>query len=189
MSTTIFSVDAFKAAMSGGGARPNQFEVEITFPEFIQARGMATISSQFLITSATLPGSTIGVATQMYRGREVHFAGDRQFAPWAITVVNDSTMNMRNAFEAWVNGMDDLKQKKGRVNPLNYQRRCAVTQLDRNNMPIKKYILNGAFPINVSDVSLDFGANDQISQFSVEMVFQDFETEFTQKSRGETFVG
>lgn len=189
MSTSIFSVDSFKAALNGGGARPNQFTVSLRFPTYVTYGTNAATQAQFLVSSTTLPGTIMGVAPVMYRGREVHLAGDRQFAPWSITVVSDTTMNIRNSFEQWVNGMDDLQYKAGRIDPVNYQVDLVVSQLDRNNTIIKEYYINNAFPMNITDISLDYGANDQLEQFSVEFVYQDYTTNFIPLTSGETFAG
>ena len=52
-------VSAFKAKLAGGGARPNQFEVVIRYPTVLG--GVAGDMGRFLITTAELPGQTLGV--------------------------------------------------------------------------------------------------------------------------------
>jgi hypothetical protein len=54
-----------------------------------------------------------------------------------------------------------------------------VTQLNRNNQPLKTYQIRGAWPVDLSESQLDFTANDQISQSSVTFRYQDFKTTFT----------
>ena len=123
-----------------------------------------------------MPGSTINPASVLYRGREVVFSGDRTFAPWTITVLNDTQMSIRNAIESWMIGMEDLQTKRGRLNAAEYQRNIDIFQLDRNGLVIKSYVLLDAFPIDLSPVALDFGANDQISTFNVTWRYQSFAT-------------
>jgi hypothetical protein len=118
----------------------------------------------------------VNPAIVFYRGREVKFAGDRIYAPWTITVLNDSEMLVRKAVEEWMNGMDDLVAKIGRLVPSEYQTNLEVFQLDRNGNEKKKYTLRDAFPIDVSPVGLDFGANDTISTFSITWQYQDYLT-------------
>ena len=74
-----FSINTFRAKLVNGGARPNQFEVIITFPNI---PNVPLGTSSFLISVAELPGQTIGVAPVYYRGREVKLAGDKVFAPF-----------------------------------------------------------------------------------------------------------
>lgn len=174
----IFNVDQFKTALVGGGYRPNQFAVVMTFPSYVTVGAAATLQSAFLIQTAALPESEMGVATVQYRGRAVHFAGDRVFNPWNITVLNDSTFVMRNAFEQWMNGMGGLTTSNGKTNPGEYQTDMQIVALDRNNFPLKSYTLQGAFPFAVSDVPLAMGDNDTISSFTVGIRYQNFVSNF-----------
>ena len=73
-----------------------------------------------------------------------------------------------------MNGMEDLVNKTGRLNPSTYQRDLEVFQLDRNGAVLKGYKLVSAFPSNIAPVPLDFGANDQISNFTVTRQYQHF---------------
>lgn len=171
---TIFNVDAFKATLTNGGSRPNQFAVLLSFPTYVGGAAVAVAKAPFLVNVAELPGQTINPAIVQYRGREVKFAGDRVFAPWTITVLNDAEMSIRSAIEQWMNGMEDLVNKTGRLQPAQYQRDIEVYQLDRNGAIMKSYKLVNAFPVDLSAVGLDFGANDTVSTFTVTFQYQHF---------------
>lgn len=177
--TVYFNVDQFKAQLAGGGARPNQFFVQLTFPASVTLGALAIQSSPFLVTAASLPGSTINPAVTMYRGREVPMAGERRFAPWSVNVLNDNNFTIRNALEDWQNKMNDLQNNSGELSPSKYQADMLVTQLDRNNLPLKTYQIRSAFPIEIGEVGLDFGDNDRISQFTTTFAYQDFKTTMT----------
>ena len=173
---TTFNVDAFKSTLTNGGARPNQFAVQLSYPTYVGGAAAAVAKSPYLVTVAELPGQTIGQTSVFYRGREVVFAGDRTFAPWTITVLNDAEMSIRTAMEQWMNGIEDLANKTGRQTPTEYQRDLDVFQLDRNGNVLKTYKLVNAFPVDISAVALDFNANDQISSFQVTFRYQHFES-------------
>ena len=173
---TTFNVERFKSALTNGGARPNQFAVQLSFPTYVAAQSIAVARAPFLVNIAELPGQTVNPAIVQYRGREVKFAGDRIFAPYTITVMNDAEMSIRNGMEQWMNGMDDYAEKFGRLQPSEYQRDIDILQLDRNGNILKSYKLVNAFPVDLSPVALDFGANDQISQFTVTFQYQHFTT-------------
>lgn len=170
---TAFNVEIFKSALSNGGARPNQFMVELTFPSAAGA-GAAGFKSQFLVNIAELPGQTINPAIVQYRGREIKFAGDRIYAPWTTTVLNDSEMSIRAAIERWMGAMEDYQNKAGLLIPSTYQADFSVHQLDRNGLKLRTYRIFSAFPVDLSPVALDFGANDQISQFTCTWQYQYF---------------
>ena len=173
---TTFDINQFRTKLKNGGARPNQFEVQITFPPAITNLNAAYgRASSFLVTVAELPGQTIGVAPVYYRGRLIKMAGDREFAPFQCTVLNDSGFTIRSAIEQWMNGMENLGNKTGALQPAQYQTDMFISQLDRNGSVLKQYKLIGAFPVELGAVGLDFGSNDQLSTFSVSFQYQTFE--------------
>ena len=173
---TTFNVERFKSALTNGGARPNQFAVQLSFPTYVTGATLAVARAPFLVSVAELPGQTVNPAIVQYRGREVKFVGDRVYAPWTITVLNDADMSLRTAMEQWMGGMEDYAGKFGRLQPSEYQRDLQVFQLDRNGSALKSYNIANAFPVDLSPVALDFGANDQISTFTVTFQYQHFTT-------------
>jgi hypothetical protein len=98
---STFDVSAFRSKLNGGGARPNQFEVVIRYPTVLG--GIAGDVGRFLITTAELPGQTQGVTPVYYRGRLVKLAGDKEFAPFSCSIINDNNFTIRNALENWMN--------------------------------------------------------------------------------------
>ena len=172
----IFDVERFKSSLTNGGARPNQFTVQLSFPSYVTGAPLAVARAPFLVSVAELPGQTVNPAVVQYRGREVKFVGDRVYSPWTITVLNDAEMSIRAAMEQWMAGMEDYAAKFGKLQPSEYQKDADIFQLDRNGNILKSYKLVNAFPVDLSPVGLDFGANDQISSFTVTFQYQHFTT-------------
>ena len=164
----------FKAQMIGGGARPNQFRVELTFPSYVTLGVVAGQRAQFLCKAAQLPGSTIENIPVLYRGRPVNFAGERTFQPWTISIYNDTTFGIRNSLEQWQSGIQNYNSTTGRVNPTDYQVDLNVHQLDRNGAIIKSYKFHDAYPTSISAVGLDFEQQNAIEQFDVEFTYNFF---------------
>jgi hypothetical protein len=164
----------FKAQMIGGGARPNQFRVELTFPSFVTLGVIAGQRAQFLCRAASLPASTIETISIPYRGRPVNFAGERSFQPWTVSIYNDTTFNIRNALEQWQAGIQQYNTTNGRTNPTDYQVDLSVHQLDRNGATIKSYKFTDAFPTNIGAITLDYEQQNAIEQFDVEFVYNFF---------------
>ena len=90
----------------GDLARPNLFQVELTFPQLtatanIGGSGGAADAAEseaasapfggnlatLLVKAANIPASTVGVIEVPYRGRTIKIAGDRTFEPWTVTVL------------------------------------------------------------------------------------------------------
>ena len=166
-------VSAFRSKLSGGGARPNQFEVVIRYPTVLG--GIAGDMGRFLITTAELPGQTLGVTPVYYRGRLIKLAGDKEFAPFSCSVINDNNFTIRNALENWMNYIEDRVTKAGEQSPQRYQSSIDIYQLDRNGSTLRQYKLRDAFPVEIGPVQLDFGSNDQISTFGVSFQYQTFD--------------
>jgi hypothetical protein len=165
------NISDFKAQLIGGGARANQFQVQLTFPSFISVGALVGINAQFLCKAAQLPASTIENMPVFYRGRQVNFAGERTFAPWAVTVYNDTTFTIRNALERWSDGVLNHTQTNGRVNPRDYQVDLTVSQLDRNGAIVKTYRFVDAYPTLIGPIAVDYETNNQIETFEVEFTY------------------
>lgn len=172
----ILGVDDFKAKLKGGGARPNLFKVTINFP--IYAGGDVELTS-FMCETATLPGSTITPIIVPFRGRQVKFAGDRQFDAWTVTVINDTDFKLRDSFERWMNGMNAHSANTGLTNPTDYSADLVVEQLDKNGATLKTYNIRGAFPSMVSPIDLSYASENEIERFQVEFQMQYWESNTT----------
>ena len=157
----------FKAQLIGGGARPNQFRVDLTFPSYVSLGAIAGLQGQFLCRATTLPQSTLENIAIQYRGRQINVAGERTFEQWSVTIYNDTNFNIRNAFEVWSNGIQNNSTTLGRTNPRDYQVDMAVNQLDRNGSTVKTYSFHDAYPISVGPIALDFETTNQIETFDV----------------------
>ena len=164
----------FKAQMIGGGARPNQFRVELAFPSYVTLGVVAGQRAQFLCKAAQLPASTIETLPVLYRGRPVNFAGERTFQPWTVTIYNDTTFGIRNAMEQWQSGIQNYNTTNGRINPTDYQVDLNVHQLDRNGAIIKSYKFVDAMPTAISAIGLDYEQQNAIEQFDVEFQYNFF---------------
>lgn len=172
----ILGVDDFKAKLKGGGARPNLFKATINFPAY--ANGDVEITS-FLCEAAQLPGSTMGIITIPFRGRQLKLAGDRTFDTWSPTIINDTDFRIRDAMERWMNGVNAHKANTGLTAPVDYEADLLVEQLDRDGSILKTYTFRGCFPTVISPIDLAYGTNDDIERFTVEFQVQYWESNTT----------
>lgn len=176
---TAFNISTFRAKLGDGGVRPNQFQVTISPPTTLagfSANPGFLETTSYLVNVAELPGQTLGVAPVYYRGREIKLAGDKTFAPFTCTVLNDSSFTLRSALESWMGVIENNTSKTGITNPADYFGRINVSQLDRNGKVLRAYQIEGAWPVDVSPIGLDFAANDQLSTFSATFQYMHFTT-------------
>ena len=162
-------INDFKSKLTGGGARPNLFEVELAFPEEISIDNDVKDKSRFLVKAAALPASNITPIDVNFRGRILKIAGDRTFDTWTITVINDTDFAIRSAFEKWMNQINKLSDATGAQNPADYQEDAFVHQLDRDGSTLRTYKFYDLFPTNISQVDLNYETIDTLEEFTVEM--------------------
>ena len=173
-----FNVNEFRSQMIGDGARPNLFEVSMPFPGF-SAPGNAQTKLSFMCKTAQLPGSTLGVVPVQYFGRELKFVGNRTFADWTITIINDEDFSIRNAFERWMNGINSHNlnvRNPAALAPGGYTVDANVTQFGKKGDQLKKYKFVGVFPSDITPIDVDWGSNDTIEEFSVTLTYQWWES-------------
>ena len=175
------TIENFRSKLTGGGARSNLFEVDMTYPDGIKEKiGTAINDGQFLIKAAEIPAANIGNIPVAYRGRVLPVAGDRTFDPWTVTIINDASFDIRRVMEEWSNLINDLQFDVGDINPADYQKSAQVFQLSRQSQgsgtsgnqanviqTLRTYNFEGIYPNAVSSIPLDYGATDQIEEFQV----------------------
>ena len=172
------NINDFKSKLKGGGARANQFRVVMPFPGFA-ALGGETENMSFLCQASSLPGMTVEQVAVPFRGRSLYVAGDRTFETWTTTVLNDTDFKIRNAYERWLNGINNMSDNEGLVNPADYQVDAFVDQLDRAGQVIKSYTFRGMWPLTIGQIDLGYDTNDAVEEFVATHRYQYFETDTT----------
>ena len=172
------NINDFKAKLAGGGARANQFKVVMPFPGYAQVGGEIE-EMAFLCKGTQLPGMSIPVLEVPFRGRKIKIAGDRTYADWTVTVLNDTNFKLRNAFERWSNGINNATDNEGLTNPADYQVDAFVDHLDRNGATIKSYTFRGLFPTEIAPIELTYDEAAAVEEFTVTMAYQYFESNTT----------
>jgi len=170
--TPLRTISDFKSRLSGGGARPNLFEVELAFPNAVAIDNDVLQKSRFLVKAAALPASTIAPIDVPFRGRILKIAGDRTFETWTITVLNDTDFSIRSAFEKWMNVINRMSDATGVVDPEAYQKDAVVKQLDRDGGVLRSYKFWDIFPTNISTIDLSYETTDTLEEFTVELQVQ-----------------
>ncbi len=162
------SIEDFKAVLQGGGVRPTMFEVEMTFPETVVSDPtLATNEGTFLIKAASLPGSTLGTINVPFRGRQLKVSGDRTFADWSISVVNDVSFGLRKAFEEWSERIQNHNYALGSNSLNDYFASAIVRQLDRDGQQLRAYKFEGIWPSQIGELGLDFNSTDTVQEYDV----------------------
>ena len=200
--STLRTLSKFHSRLQGGGARPNLFEVRLdNLPDSVKQSTPTvpygkTQQEDFAILckAANLPASNIASIDVPFRGRTLKVAGDRTIDNWTVTIINDEDFGIRNAMEAWMNGIARLSNNTGATNPDSYMTDAYVYQLgrgysgDRHSTKnsdsagdtkvnaLKAYRFIDIFPVSVAAIDLSYDSSDTIEEFTVEFAVQSFES-------------
>ena len=172
------NISDFKAKLAGGGARSNQFKVTMPFPGYASVGGEIE-DLAFLCKATSVPSMEITNINVPFRGRAIKIAGDRTIPSWSVTVYNDTNFRLRNAFERWQNGINNMSDNEGLTNPVDYQVDAFLDHLDRNGNTIKSYTLRGVYPTAIAAIPLDYDEKTVIEEFEVTLEYQFFDTNTT----------
>ena len=172
------NISDFKAKLAGGGARANQFKVTMPFPGYASVGGEIE-ELAFLCRATSIPSMEIASIPVPFRGRSIKIAGDRTIPDWSVTVYNDTNFKLRDAFERWQNGINNMSDNEGLTNPVDYQVDAFLDHLDRNGNTIKSYTLRGVYPIEIGAIPLDYEEQGAIEQFEVSLAYQFFDARTT----------
>jgi hypothetical protein len=165
----VRKITDFKGKLAGGGARPNLFEVELSFPDAAEINPEVINNARFLVKAAAMPASNITPIDVPFRGRILKVAGDRTFDTWTITVINDTDFGIRSAFEKWMNVINKMDNATGLTDPAEYHKDAKVHQLDRDGTVLRSYKFWDIFPTNVSAIDVSYETGDTIEEFTVEL--------------------
>ena len=163
-------VEDFKSQLVGGGARPNYFKATLTGLDSFGGGDLTKAS--FLCKAASLPASTIGPIAVPFRGRVIQVAGDRTFAEWTISVINDTDFHVRDAFERWMNEpLNTHVENIGDQRPASYKSQMKLEQLDKEGTVLKTYEFIGVWPASVGEITVSYEETDTIEQFDVTLQY------------------
>jgi hypothetical protein len=160
-----FNINEIKSQLTFGGAKASLFQVAISNP----INGAGDLKTPFMVQAAKIPEATLGTIEVPYFGRKVKIAGDRTFAEWSVTIINDEDFLIRNAMEQW---MASINSNEGNVTQLggassDYKAQAQITQYGKTGDTLRTYNFNGLFPTNISEITMDWNTTDAIETFEV----------------------
>lgn len=165
-----FNISTFKEnGLVYGGARPSLFNVFLSVPTGIGIDLVSVDKFRFVCRTAELPESTVGSIDIPYFGRRIKVAGERSFASWGVTVMNDEDFSVRAMFEAWSNAINRMvaNVRDPALSAEQYKVDMEVFQYGKDGSTIRSYKLIGAFPTQIGAISLGWESQNAIEEFSV----------------------
>jgi hypothetical protein len=155
------------------GARSNLFRVTLTGFFSTDATVSADEDFSYLCKAAQLPGSTVGIIEVPFSaGRRFKAAGDRTFADWTTTVINDSNHKIREALENLqkVYGVTDYNSTTSKTFTGGSSTEFStilVEQLNQAGDVVYSYTLENCWPQDISTIDLSYDSTDTLEEFTV----------------------
>ena len=160
-----FNINTFRQKLNGG-SKANLFRMEI-IPEFT-VPGFDAKEVSILCKSGAIPAFTLGIIEVPFRGRRIKIPGDRTYADWTATFVNDDNQQTRKAFDSWMNTIVDVNGENSlRTGVGTYRCKIVVNQLRPDGNIARIYELYDAFPTDVSAIDLSYDTTDAVQEFTV----------------------
>ena len=164
------TIAGFKTAFDGG-TRPNRFTVVL--PD--EKGGGAPI----LVKAASIPAETIGILQVPFRGRVAKLPGDRAYAEWTCTIIDDTTKNLRSQLVNWhrlFNNHETNIVSKDVLGGGNGEEggelsEITVTQLDMQGMPHTSVVMQQVWPVEVGPIDLSYDKADTLVEFAVTFAY------------------
>ena len=158
-----FSVSAFKSrALTRGGYRPALFEARVTY---------AGNDFNFLCQATNVPAMTVGMYEVPYFGRKIKVAGDRTFAEWTTTLMEDESFSVRSRLEQWSMDINRGDSNERTLFNEQYKKPAEIILFGKAGSPIRTYTLEGCWPSEVGSIELDWNTTDTIATYTVTWAF------------------
>jgi hypothetical protein len=170
-------LDAFQ-----GGTRPNRYKITGDCPAIGGLSGQVLFETH--CSAATLPEAKMGAIQLPFRGRQYNFPGDREYAPWSCTIIDDlGDNNSWDKLHKWNNLFNDHASNTpatsiGRTYTKAYTGTITIVMLDHvvaGDKAHKKIQLKNAYPVSISGIDLGTGKANEVTQFAVTFNYTHYE--------------
>jgi len=160
------TIDQFKAQLIGGGPRANRFRV------FLPRAGNKI---EFLAKGASIPAATLGEVPVMYKGTTLKLAGDRTYADWEVTIINDNEFSARTALEQWQQEIQGHGTSTGSATTDYLLSRAFVEQLGKDDSVLARYEFFNCFPKEIGSIALSYETENALEEFAVTFTYSHWE--------------
>ena len=178
-----FSISDFrKKGLVDGGSRPILFSCQFTSTP-CRLNTIKSTNFTFLCKIATIPPSTLGVVEVPYFGRMVKVPGNRTFDNLSITVLNDEEMGIRADFEFWMGEFNSHQYNNSTFSAANSGMGTFV--ITHNNREMSsggdlQWQFENVFPVALGEIGLDWGSNDTLEEFTVDLAYDYWTSDFVE---------
>ncbi len=178
------TISDFKSGFNGG-TRANRFAVTFNWPTEL---GSNLPNLTYHVVAAKLPEGELGSISIPYRGRVAHFAGDRDYKPWTVTILDDTGTNESwSLFHKWSNALSSHKTNTvldqtyaagGYLQPIKFTQLTeptsggsTTTTASTGHSSLREIDLLNAWPSEVGQIGLDMGEGGSLVSYTVTFTY------------------
>ena len=162
----------------GAGARANKYRVILNLPS-VASGIVGSDEIDVLVTSAEMPGKTIGTIELHNQGRKLVIPGDTSYSnSWAVEMYLNETHNARRAMLKWMKACDNF-QENVHASGSAYSDLLVtgtIIQLDSHGNEVVRYTMHNMWPSEVGAETMGDDAADTINKVSVTFTYSDWVT-------------
>ena len=160
------TINEFSQAF-GQGQRATLFRVNGNIP------GQTTSSEDrtFFIKAAQFPASTIGFVEVPFKGRKIKRPGDRTFAEWTLTVLQDEGNVVREDFIRWMNQINAHVAIAGDSVSDSLFPTWGIEALRQDDSSAGGIDLVRCFPTEVGTIDFNYETVDTFAEFTVTLQY------------------
>ena len=151
-----FNVENFNEQYSRDYARSNLFEVNI-----------AEIDSKMWVKGASLPETTVGMVEVPYQNRKLKIPGDRTFADWTATILQDEGYVLRTALLNWQAAISGFSSFSSTAGVSTSHKQILIQPWNRNGTKSGHKANVYGWPSSVGSVELSWESADAIQEYTV----------------------
>jgi len=160
MADPKFLVDDFGLQYSGDYARANLFHVTIAGTD-------PSLETEMFVKTASLPAATVGVVEVPYQNRKMKIPGDRTFADWTATIINDQAYVVRSGLLQWQRNIVGFLDFKSTDTVGKAHRSINIQPLKRNGKATDHSVTVYGWPSEVGAIDLSWETADTIQEYTV----------------------
>ena len=153
-------ISKFGTQYSGDYARPNLFQVTI-------AGTAPAMDVEMFVKTATLPNTTVGVVEVPYQNRKLKVPGDRTFADWTATIMNDESYVVREALLEWQMKITGFTKFSSAIDVSEAHRAITIQPFDRGGNNSTHKVLVYGWPSEIGTIDLSWETPDAIQEYTV----------------------
>jgi len=125
--------------------------------------------SEFLIKASSIPATTVGMIEVPYLNRKIKVPGDRTFADWTITVIQDTGGTVRSKLIEWQSELQAFHTWQGTDAgmPQEAHRSMVISPMGRDGGQGGTGVVISGWPTEIGAIDLGWETADTIQEFTV----------------------